>query len=60
MFDPIKPYKTMPYRKGCHSQVEYKEPFEDKVGNKATITYCDFINNKGKQVERYVLFIKWE
>ena len=55
----IKPYKTTPYREGCHSQKEYVLPFKDAVGNTALITYCDFINKKGVLVEGHVLFVKW-
>lgn len=55
----IKPYKTTPYREGCHSQKEYVLPFKDDVGNTALITYCDFVNKKGVLVEGHVLFVKW-
>lgn len=55
----IKPYKTTPYREGCHSQKEYVLPFKDTVGNTALITYCDFINKKGVLVNGHVLFVKW-
>ena len=55
----IKPYKTTPYREGCHSQKEYVLPFKDAVGNTALITYCDFINKKGVLVKGHVLFVKW-
>lgn len=55
----IKPYKTTPYREGCHSQKEYVLPFKDVVGNTALITYCDFINKKGVLVKGHVLFVKW-
>lgn len=56
----MKPYKPTPYKDGCHSQVLYTEPFEDRIGNKAEITYCDFTNKKGKRIERHVMFVKWE
>ena len=55
----IKPYKTTPYREGCHSQKEYTLPFKDSVGNTALITYCDFVNKKGVLVEGHVLYVKW-
>lgn len=38
----MKHYRTTPYKEGCHSQILYTENFEDRAGNKAIITYCDF------------------
>lgn len=52
-------YKPTPYKQGCHSQILYEEDFVDKAGNKAKITYCDFINPKGVKISRHVLYVKW-
>ena len=38
---------------------KWKEPFVDRVGNKATLTKVEVITKKGKLVE-YTIQVKWE
>lgn len=52
-------YTPIPFRKGNKLLRKYIEPFVDCVGNKAMITYCDYIDKKGKTILRYTLYVKW-
>lgn len=54
------PYLPVPFRSGNVVTKRYEEPFIDPVGNRATITKVNFINNKGKLTEGYTLYVKWE
>lgn len=53
------PYKPVPFRDGNTNVELYDEPFEDRAGNKATITKANYNDKKGKKVTGYTLFIKW-
>tara|TARA_R110000851_G_scaffold72413_21_gene160502 strand:- start:1752 stop:1961 length:210 start_codon:yes stop_codon:yes gene_type:complete len=55
----ITPYYPEPYRSGNKVVSSYDLPFTDRAGNNAMITYVDYINKKGKLIEKYVMFIKW-
>lgn len=54
-----EPYYPTPYKKGNKLIRLHDKPFTDKIGNKAIITYADFIDKKGKEVLDYTLFVKW-
>lgn len=62
----IKPHHPYPFRKDKGNKIvrePYKEPFIDRMGNKATVTYVDYTHTrkgKTKLYERYVLYVKWE
>ena len=53
------PYIPIPYRPPNKVVRKYDEPYIDDVGNKAMITYVDYIDKKKKLIESYVMFIKW-
>ena len=59
----MKPYKTIPYRKGCSNQVEYNTYDEYGSGSiykyYAITTRCDYTDKKGVRVTGYVLRVKW-
>ena len=55
-----EPYIPIPYRKGNKFLKKYENPFVDRAGNRAMITYMDYIDKKGKLVEGYVFCVKWE
>jgi hypothetical protein len=57
--DNSKVYKPIPYRDGNTNLEIYTEPFTDKIGNTATITKANFKDKKGKQVNNYTLYVKW-
>ena len=52
-------YLPVPFRKGCKVLRKYTEPFEDRVGNKATLTLVDYIDKKQHTMIGYVLTVKW-
>ena len=56
----ITPYYPVPFRKPNKIVRTYEEPFEDRSGNKAMITYADYKDKKGKLVTRFVLWVKWD
>lgn len=58
---PLKPYQPTPYKKGCSQQREYDEltVYGDKHRLPAITTYCDYVDKKGKFVEKYLLRVKW-
>jgi hypothetical protein len=56
---PAPPYKPVPFRDSNTNVELYDEPFEDRIGNKATITKANYTDKKGKKVMGYTLFIKW-
>lgn len=59
----MTPHYPLPFRKedGVFNTVikEWVERFEDAIGNVAEVTYVDYIDKKGKTVERYPLRYKW-
>lgn len=59
--DKIKPHQPTPYKEGCSQQREYEELtlYGDKHKFPAITTYCDYVDKKGKFVEKYLLRVKW-
>lgn len=57
----ITPFYPLPYRKSVGNTVvnEYSEPFEDLMGNKATIHYVDYTDKKGKLIEKFIMRVEW-
>lgn len=57
----IKPKPHIPYylAEGNIVQKKWREPFVDKVGNKATLTKVEIVTKKGKLVD-YVIQVEWE
>lgn len=59
----MTPHYPLPYRKedGVYNTVTaiWTEPFEDSVGNRAEVTYVDYMDKKGKTIKRYPLRFKW-
>lgn len=55
----IVPYRPLPFRDGNKVVERYTEPFTDRIGNEAEITYVDYLDKKGKLNERFVMYIKW-
>jgi len=53
-------YKPLPYRGVNKVLRKYTEDFIDPVGNKAKISYVDYMTPKGKLVERFTMQVKWE
>lgn len=58
---PLKPHQPTPYKKGCSQQREYDELtiYGSKYRFPAITTFCDYVDKKGKFVERYLLRVKW-
>lgn len=55
----VKPYHPLPFRNGNKVVKRYVERFTDGAGHVANITYVDYVDNKGKLVERVTLFVNW-
>lgn len=57
----VKIIPHIPYylAEGNIVQNKWKEPFVDRVGNKAELTKVEVITKKGKIVE-YTIQVKWE
>lgn len=53
-------YTPIPFRKPNKIVDKYEKPFVDDVGNKAMITYVDYIDKKKRLVEGYVMYVKWD
>lgn len=58
---PRKIVPIIPFYKadGCTVVREWQEEFEDRAGNKATLTKLIYRNNKGKLSEEIVIRVKW-
>lgn len=54
-----KPHIPYYLAEGNVVQSKWKEPFVDRVGNKAELTKVEVLTKKGKIVE-YVIQVKWE
>lgn len=61
MMRVVKIMPHIPYylAEGNVVQKKWKEPFVDRVGNKAEITKVEVATRKGKLVD-YVIQVKWE
>jgi len=61
MMRVIKIIPHVPYylAEGNIVQKKWKEPFVDRVGNKAILTKVEVVTKKGKIVE-YTIQVKWE
>lgn len=57
----VKIIPHIPYylAEGSIVQKKWKEPFVDRVGNKATLTKVEVLTKKGKLVE-YTIQVRWE
>lgn len=57
----IKIIPHIPYylAEGNVVQSKWREPFVDRVGNKATLTKVEVLTKKGKLVE-YIIQVRWE
>ena len=52
-------YTPIPFREGNTLLEVFTKPFEDRVGNKATITYANYIDKKKVLRLNYVLYVEW-
>lgn len=61
MMRVVKIIPHIPYylAEGNILQKKWKEPFVDRVGNKAMLTKVEVLTKKGKLVE-YTIQVKWE
>ena len=57
----VKIIPHIPYylAEGNIVQKKWKEPFVDRVGNKAILTKVEVVTKKGKLVE-FIIQVKWE
>lgn len=55
----LKPYFITPHKEGNKLVDTYEEDYQDRNGNKAIITKCNYIDKKGKLIKGYTLRIKW-
>lgn len=55
----ITPHIPYYLAEGNIVQNKWKEPFVDRVGNKATLTKVEVLTKKGKLAE-YTIQVKWE
>lgn len=57
----VKIIPHIPYylAEGNVIQKKWKEPFVDRVGNKALLTKVEVLTKKGKLVE-FIIQVKWE
>lgn len=55
----VKPHIPYYLAEGSVVQKRWREPFVDRVGNKAILTKVEVLTKKGKIVD-YVIQVKWE
>jgi len=56
----MKPFIPIPFRQGNKIIRKYIEPLDDGAGHVAIVTKIDYRDKKGKRVNGFVMFVKWE